>query len=237
MSYESDTPPLMLSTSSSPTSGSTGTLASFKDPCQTFSSLEKHLLTKETLQTPRAPTNKHQAESASLPRPISDHWAGQILEYISNKFQPHPRPHSISASEHSVHKATSSPMPTNIDMIECSEIYARGVAHMSTTLLKKAALAKEASREYQCQSLLTTAWKIEELRRYMEFMEGVQEEIKDCFKYNTEEFMLFKSLLSPGSPSEMRDERSRLLETYDVDVSELAAIDSQLDGLVAQLPV
>ncbi|KAL4065164.1 hypothetical protein J3A83DRAFT_420667 [Scleroderma citrinum] len=99
---------------------------------------------------------------------------------------------------------------------------------MSTTLLKRAVLVKEVSHEYQRQSLLATAWRIEELKRYIEFMEGVQEEIKNSFGDPSEKLTLLESILSQCSLSELRDERSKLLNTYDVDVSKLVAIDSQL---------
>jgi len=52
---------------------------------------------------------------------------------------------------------------------------------MSTALLKKVAFAKEASREYQHQNILATAWKIKKLRRQIDLMECFQVENKDRF--------------------------------------------------------
>ncbi|KAL4075312.1 hypothetical protein V8B97DRAFT_2086753 [Scleroderma yunnanense] len=227
MSCEADTP-LALSPPSSPTSGSIGTSVSSKDPCSAVPSLEKCPLAEESLQTPRVPTNKHRAESTSPPRPISDHQARQILEYISSKFWLSPCLHNINASGRSVHEATSSPMPTNIDLIEVDSLNFKRYLLTNKWFSVRAVLVKEASHEYQRQSLLATAWRIEELKRYIEFMEGVQEEIKNSFGDPSEKLTLLESILSQCSLSELRDERSKLLNTYDVDVSKLVAIDSQL---------
>ena len=61
------------------------------------------------------------------------------------------------------------------------EAYSLEITCMLTPLLKKAAFAKEASRKYQHQSILATAWKLEELRRHIDLMESFQVENKDRF--------------------------------------------------------
>ena len=121
-------------------------------------------------------------------------------------------------------------------MIWVKELYARGIAHMSVGLLKKAVFAKEASREYQCQNLLTTAWKIEELRRHLDLMEGVQEENKGNFAEASTKLEVLESFLLEQPTSKIKAEHERLLLSYDQELLGLSTTDRQLDRLVRKLP-
>ena len=107
---------------------------------------------------------------------------------------------------------------------------------MSAGLLKKAVFAKEASREYQRQNLLATAWKIEELRRHLDLMEGVQEENKGNFAEASTKLEVLESFLSEQPTSEIKAEHERLLLSYDQELLGLSATDRQLDHLVRKLP-
>ncbi|KIM60596.1 hypothetical protein SCLCIDRAFT_97546, partial [Scleroderma citrinum Foug A] len=71
----------------------------------------------------------------------------------------------------------------------------RDIGCLSTTLLKKAAFAKEASHEYQHQNILTTAWKIEELSRQIDLMESFQLESQEHFDITSEQLDHVESFL------------------------------------------
>ena len=86
---------------------------------------------------------------------------------------------------------------------------------MSTGLLKKAVFAKEASCKYQHENLLATAWKIEELRRHLDLMEGIQEENKGNFAEASTKLKVLESFLSEQPTSEIKAKHERLLLSYD----------------------
>ena len=103
---------------------------------------------------------------------------------------------------------------------------------MSTALLKKVAFAKEASCEYQHQNILTTAWKIEELRRQIDLMECFQVENKDRFDNALGQLEFVESFLSEDSLSQIRANHTSLLCAYQEDISGLAITDGEMDRLV-----
>ena len=102
---------------------------------------------------------------------------------------------------------------------------------MSQDMLKKVLLVKEAGHEYQQQNLLATVWKIEELRRYLDFIEGIQAENKGQFKEASAKLKLFKYFVSGTSPVELRSELKRLQQLYDKELSVLTTMDQLLDCL------
>lgn len=107
---------------------------------------------------------------------------------------------------------------------------------MSTKVLKKAVLAKEASREYQRQNLLATAWKIEELKRHLDLVESFREENEHHLTTAVKDLELFESFLSDDTPHEIRTESQRLLDTYHEDISVLSVTDHGLNCLMSYVP-
>jgi len=107
---------------------------------------------------------------------------------------------------------------------------------MSTLALKKAVLAKEASREYQRQNLLATAWKIEELKRHLDLVETFRQENEHRLMTAVKDLELFESFLSDETPDEIRTECDRLLGTYNEDISVLSVTDHGLDCLMSCIP-
>ena len=106
---------------------------------------------------------------------------------------------------------------------------------IATALLKKAVLAREASREYQRQNILATAWKIEELRRHIDLVETLQEENKGRLDKAPEDLKLFESFLLVHSLTEMRTEYMALIRIYHEDISGLTLTDEELDRLMDPL--
>ena len=102
---------------------------------------------------------------------------------------------------------------------------------MSQDMLKKVLLAKEAGCEYQWQNLLATTWKIEELKRYLDFIEDIQAENKEQFEEASAELKLFEYLISGTSPTELRSESKRLQQLYDEELLALTTMDQLLNHL------
>lgn len=223
MSSDSDssnaTPRLTVSRLSSPT----GSLASLDDLNIPTLLEGNRPLAKQNLQSPKTPKEECRAQLTSPRRPLS----GQILEHITSRYHPYSR----TTNEH---QAQQSPLST-MSLLERSEIFAREVGNMSTKVLKKAVLAKEASREYQRQNL-ATAWKIEELKRHLNLVESFREENEHRLTTAVKDLELFESFLSDDTPHEIRTESQRLLDTYHEDISVLSVTDHDLDCLMLCIP-
>ena len=112
------------------------------------------------------------------------------------------------------------------------EAYSHDISRMSPTLLQKAVFAKEASREYHHQNILATAWKLEELKRHIDLMEGFQEENKLHYGISSNELNLFESFLLNDDLTAMRAKYRAVAHTYHEDVTGLTLTDEELDCLV-----
>ncbi|KAH7904287.1 hypothetical protein BJ138DRAFT_968895, partial [Hygrophoropsis aurantiaca] len=104
-----------------------------------------------------------------------------------------------------------------------------GLSRMSDSTFRKAAMAKQATRENIRHKVLQTAWEIEEAERYTDFLKSIQKENCANFFASERDLGVYRSLLSSRGLPELEDDIDYFQTVYTEDLSSFAAVDEQLN--------
>ncbi|KAH7909167.1 hypothetical protein BJ138DRAFT_1115197 [Hygrophoropsis aurantiaca] len=220
---------------SSPVSGSSGrtrvnlaTLPNFK-LTQDSTHIDKQLGTNSL---PRSLTPSILAGVVfPSPKSPSQSMDEEQTSHFYRKYQPYPQrtalpPLELRFASRSSTRATDASYE---DVVRGKEILMRGLAHMSDSTFRKAALAKQATRENMRHKVLQTAWEIEEAERYTDLLKDIQKENCTNLFASEREFHFYRSLLYNRGLPELQDDTHYYQAVYTEELSAFAAAEEQLN--------